>query len=324
MLTALGWCVAGLAVMIGGAELMVRGGGQIATRLGISPVIIGLTIVAIGTSAPELAVGIDAVLHGNGDLAVGNIAGTNIVNILLILGLSAAMKPLALRPETIWLHLPMIVTASFMLLLMAWDGTLSRTDGGILVGTSLIYTATVVHVSLRERSANVSYAEGGADAAPVPAANGSMIPDMAALVAGIAIIVVAADWLVEGSIDLARIWGVSDEFIGLTVVAIGTSSPELVTTVVSTIRNQRDIAIGNLLGSSVYNILLILGVTCLVPSTPILVAQPLIAVDIPVMTAVALLCVPVFYTGREVSRLEGALFVSGYLAYLTYLVAAQT
>jgi cation:H+ antiporter len=147
---------------------------------------------------------------------------------------------------------------------------------------------------------------------------------MAALAAGIAMIVVAADWLVEGSIDLAKIWGVSDEFIGLTIVAIGTSSPELVTTVVSTIRNQRDIAVGNLLGSSAYNILFILGATCLVPSTPISVARSLIVVDMPVMMGVALLCVPVFYSGRAVTRLEGVLFVSAYVAYLTYLVTVRT
>lgn len=323
MLTALGQCMVGLAVMIAGAELMVHGGTRIAARLGIPPIVIGLTIVAIGTSMPELAVGIDAVLQGNGDLAVGNIAGTNAVNILLILGLSAAIRPLALRPETMWLHLPAIVAASFALLFMARDGSLSRIDGGILVGASLIYTVVVVEVSRREsRAAKLPCQAVGL--APAPATRHSIVSNLGALVVGIAIVVVAADWLVEGSIDLARIWGVSDEFIGLTIVAIGTSSPELVTTVVSTIRNQRDIAIGNLLGSSVYNILFILGVTCLFPSSPVPVARSLITVDIPVMAAASLLCVPVFYSNREVSRLEGLLFVSAYAAYLTYLIVTRT
>lgn len=325
MLTALGQCLAGLVVMIAGAELMVRGGTWIAARLGISPIVIGLTVVAIGTSAPELAVGIDAVLHGNGDLAVGNIAGTNVVNILLILGLSAAIRALAISSETTRLHLPAIVAASFLLLFMAFDGSLSRIDGGILVGASLMYTAAVVYVSRREsRAVEPPFVNDAEGRAGPPATRHSIAANLSFLVVGIVIIVAAADWLVEGSIDLARIWGVPVEFIGLTIIAIGTSSPELVTTIVSTLRNQRDIAIGNLLGSSAYNILFILGVTCLFPSSPVPVARSLIAVDIPVMTAVALLCIPVFYSNREVSRLEGVLFVSAYMAYLIYLIVTRT
>ncbi len=154
--------------------------------------------------------------------------------------------------------------------------------------------------------------------------NGSLIPNLTALVVGLVVIVVAADWLVDGSVSLARIWGVSDAFIGLTIVAIGTSAPELATTIVATLRKQRDIAIGNLLGSSVYNILFILGVTCLVPTSAIPVAHSLIAVDIPVMTVVALVCVPVFYSGREVSRIEGALFITAYIVYIAYLIAVRT
>ena len=325
MLTALAWCAAGLAGLIAGAELVLHGGIQLAGRLGISPIVIGLTIVAVGTSAPELAVGIDAVLQGSGDIAVGNIAGTNVVNILLILGLSALMRPLALRAETLWLDLPMMVVASFALLYMASDGDLSRTEGIVLVSASLIYTTAVLHVARRERKAvRMSFAREIAAATRPSESNGSLIPNLTALVVGLGVIVVAADWLVDGSVSLARFWGVSDAFIGLTIVAIGTSSPELVTTIVSTLRKQRDIAIGNLLGSSVYNILFILGVTCLVPSSAIPVAQSLIAVDIPVMTVVALVCVPVFYSGREVSRTEGALFVGAYIVYIAYLIAVRT
>jgi cation:H+ antiporter len=148
--------------------------------------------------------------------------------------------------------------------------------------------------------------------------------DVALLVVGIALVVVGAGWLVDGAEDLARMIGVSDAVIGLTVVAIGTSAPELVTTIIGTLRNNRDIAIGNLLGSSIYNIFAILGVTCLIPSTGLAVDPELVRIDLPVMTAVALVCVPVFLTGRRVSRLEGALFVGAYVAYLSYLVFART
>ncbi|WP_298720154.1 calcium/sodium antiporter [uncultured Ferrovibrio sp.] len=323
MLSAFGWTLAGLVVLIIGSELLVRGGTRLATRLGISPTIIGLTVVALGTSAPELAVGIEAALKGSGDLAIGNIAGTNVVNILFILGLSASIQSLALRNDTLRIDLPMIVIASCALLAMTLDGELTRLDGALLIAAGVIYTMVLIQAARREsRATKLAYA--AAQGEPPPPSLGSTLFDTAALLAGIAIIVVGADWLVAGAVELAKLWGVSDEFIGLTVVAIGTSSPELVTTLVSTIRRQRDIAIGNLLGSSAYNILIILGVTCVVPSSPIPVAPSLIKIDIPVMVAVALACVPVFYSGRQVSRGEGMLFVAAYLSYLGYLVIVRT
>lgn len=282
-----------------------------------------MAIVAIGTSTPELAIGIDAALEGHGDLAVGNIAGTNVVNILLILGLSAWMIPLAIRMETLRLDLPMMVAASLALLAVAWDGHLSRIEGCFLLAGALVYTAAIVRVAHRESKAvQASYAEeiDGSE----KDSTGYLIRDLVELVVGIAVIVVAADWLVYGAVELAELWGVSDAFIGLTIVAVGTSAPELATTVVSTLKRQRDIAIGNLLGSSVYNILFILGVTCIVAPSGIPVSQHLVTIDIPLMTGVALLCVPVFFTSREVSRKEGALFVTAYILYVSYLVAART
>lgn len=324
MLTALAWCLAGLVLLVAGADLLVHGGTRIAERLNISPAVIGLTLVAIGTSAPELAIGIDAALQGHGDMAVGNIAGTNVVNILLILGLSALMIPVPLRTETLRLDLPMIVAASLVLMAMAWDGFLSRSEGFLLVAGALIYTAAIVRIAHRESKAvQVSYATEIAEGTETSSAR-HLGRNLFRLVAGIAIVVVAADWLVYGAVQLARLWGVSDAFIGVTIVAIGTSAPELVTTIVSTLRRQRDIAIGNLLGSSVYNVLFILGLTCIAAPSGITVSRVLVTVDIPVMAAVALVCVPAFWTGRKVSRTEGALFVSAYIFYLSYLVAART
>ncbi|PWR20925.1 calcium/sodium antiporter [Zavarzinia compransoris] len=325
MLIALLWCLAGLAALVGGAELIVRGGGRLAGRLGISPLIIGLTVVALGTSAPELAVGIEAAVQGNGSLAVGNIAGTNIVNILLILGLSAMIEPLALRLQTLRFDLPMMVAAAFALMIMAWDGTLSRGEGAVLTAAAVVYTLVVIHYTRREsRMVRVEFKqEFGA-----PAAGGAPLRetagDVGALALGIAIVVVGADWLVDAAVALARLAQVSDAFIGLTIVAVGTSAPELVTTIVSTVRRERDIAIGNLVGSSIYNIFAILGITCLVPADGVEVGEHLRLVDIPVMAAVALVCVPVFSSGQAISRREGTLFVAAYAGYLAYLVLART
>lgn len=313
---------AGLVGLVIGAEILVRGGSAIATRLGVSPLLIGLTVVSIGTSLPELAVGIDAARLGAGPLAVGNIAGTNIVNLLLILGLSAAMIPLALGRQTIRLDLPVMVGSAVLLLLLSLNGSLSRGDGVILLAVAIIYTGVVIHLELRTGAdARAGLSSGGAP-------SGEVIPvsppwqAIAQLLGGIALVVVAADWLVKGAIRAATDLGVSEAFIGLTIVAIGTSAPELVTTVVSTIRGDRDLAIGNLFGSSVYNITFILGASALV--MPLEITGELIRIDIPLMAAVAVLCVPVFLTGRRVSRFEGIGFVIGYVVYLAILIVFRT
>lgn len=321
---AFGLCLAGLAVLIVGAEFVTRGGSDLASRLGVPPILIGSTIVAIGTSAPELAVGIDAALQGNGALAVGNIAGTNTVNLLLILGLSALLHPLALHRRTLGLDLPVMVAAGLALLLLSLDGRLTRFDGAVLIAAGLAYTAAVLRTARREsRAVRMQCAPEYAAPDAGGRARRDILRSLAALVLGIGVIVVAADWFVDGAVALARLWGVSDAFIGLTVVAIGTSSPELVTTVVSTLRKQRDIAIGNLLGSSVYNIVFILGAACLVAPEGLPVAPELLRVDIPVMALVALVCIPVFLSERRISRTEGALFIGAYALYLGSLLLAR-
>lgn len=321
MTNAIVWSLAGLAALVVGAELLVRGGSALAARMGISPLLIGLTIVALGTSTPELAVGIEAATQGNGSLAVGNIAGTNTVNILLILGLSAALQPLAIHMQTLRLELPVIVMASATLFLFAWDGLLTRLEGMVLLTMGVVFTLAVIRLARRENIAVTL--EFAREFGPLRLVNRQAVTEVLILLTGIVVIVAGADWLVDGAVTLARLWHVSDAFIGLTIVAIGTSAPELVTTIISTVRKERDIAIGNLIGSSVYNILVILGVTCLFPVSGIAVSPHLVQVDIPVMLAVALLCVPVFISGREISRLEGLAFVGAYAAYLGYLITAR-
>ena len=320
-MTAVLWCILGLGALIGGAELLLNGGLRLAGLARIPPILLGLTVVAVGTSTPELAVGIDAALMGSGSLAVGNIAGTNTFNILFILGLSALMLPLPLDARTVRYDVPAMVIAALMLLAMAWDGLLSRLDGAIMVAAGIAYTAAIVYGARQEQQQEIAGFAGKytTDQAKLRRALFSLVQ----LLVGIAIIVVGADWLVMGATDLARLLGVSDALIGLTVVAIGTSAPELVTTVMSTLRNERAIAIGNLIGSSVYNILFILGVTVLVPAQGVPVEPLLMYVDLPVMAATALVCIPVFLTGRRVTRAEGALFVGAYIAYMTYLVLVR-
>ena len=325
MVLLLATCIAALAVLILGAEMLTRGAVTLARLLGIPPIVVGLTIVALGTSAPELAIGIDAAIKGQGDLAVANIAGTNMVNILLILGLSAALRPLSLKSQTIRMDLPAMIVAAALLVALALDGRLSRLDGAVLFAAGLLYTILVLHAA-RSESRKVRAAFQKEYPAPDSAdrQGGSTLFSAVHLVTGIALVVVAADWLVFGAAGLARMWGVSDAFIGLTVIAIGTSAPELVTTVLSTLRGNRDVAIGNLLGSSIYNICIILGLTCLFPVGGVVVSPALTLWDLPLVLLVALVCLPVFWTGRQVSRGEGVAFVGCYLAYLTALLILRT
>jgi len=324
VLSAFFWCIAGIVVLVVGAEVVVRAAAKVAGDLGIPPLIVGLTIVAIGTSAPELAVGVEAALKGSGALAVGNIAGTNTLNLLLILGLSALIDPLALRLQTLRIDLPVMVASAFALLAMAWDGILTRVEGMAMIVGAIVYTLVIVRLSRRENlRVKAEYIEEFGVLPPERSRFETVI-NLAGLALGIAIIITGADWLVDGGVTLARSLDISESLIGLTVVAIGTSMPELVTTIVGTLRKERDVAVGNLLGSSIYNILAILGVTCLVPAEGVRFGSELVTVDIPVMALVACLCVPVFFSGRRISRPEGLLFVTAYGLYLVYLITGRT
>lgn len=322
-MAALAWLILGLIALIVGAELIVGGGARLAARLRIPPMIIGLTIVSIGTSTPELAVGIEAALRGNGSLAVGNIAGTNTVNLLLILGLSALIRPLSLGSQTLRFDLPVMMVVALALLVMAMDGALTRFDGAVLVGAGILYTLAIIGVAHRgSPTTKLELAQEFATPSHVrPLVD--ILRSGAALIAGIVIIVLGSELLVDQAVALARSLGVSDALIGLTIIAIGTSSPELVTTIVGTLRNDRDIAIGNLLGSSIFNILFILGITCLVPGQALQVEPNLARIDIPVMAAATLACIPIFLSGKRVSRMEGGLFVTAYFVYLFYLLTAR-
>jgi cation:H+ antiporter len=306
----------GLAGLLLGADLLVRGGAALASHLGVRPIVVGLTVVALGTSLPELAVGIDAVRQGSPGLAVGNIVGTTLINILFILGLSALIRPIAFERRTLRFDLPAMTAASLALWLLALDGNLSRLDGTILCLGGVAYTAGIVWTSRRESApVHADYA-----ARSERSGRRGLLFRLLTLIGGIGLVLVGAELLVDGSIEVARSLDVSEALIGLTVIAIGTSAPELVTTLTSTLRGDRDIAVGNLLGSSVYNVALVLGLAVVTAPAGVQVPDEVIAADLLVLAAVALITVPVLLSGHRISRVEGGAFVAAYLGYLVWLI----
>ncbi|MDH2415094.1 calcium/sodium antiporter [Nocardioides sp. CER19] len=311
----------GLAALLAGAELLIGGGRGLATWLGISPMVIGLTVVSLGTSVPELAVGIDAARKGSPDLAVGNIVGTNLVNILFILGLSALIVPVLFARRTLVFDLPVMTAAALLLFLLALDGILGRWDGILLLVGGAAYTWALLRLSRRDQ-ADAAAATPPDGPVTVPRAR-APLKHVVGLVVGLAVIVLGAELLVDGAVDAATSLGVSEAVIGLTVVAIGTSAPELVTTVLSTLRGERDIAIGNLLGSSIYNIAFVLGLTVVVAPHGVPVADEVLSADLVLLVVTALGALPVFLSGSRINRVEGALFVVTYAGYLTWLVVAR-
>lgn len=315
--------VVGLGLLIAGAEFVVRGASRVAVVFGVSPMFIGLTIVSIGTSAPELAVGIVAGMQGQGELAVGNIAGTNVLNLLFIMGLSALLRPLPLHLQIFKLELPVIVFAAALMTALAWDGVLSPRDGAVMFLAGVLYTAALIFItrSASQRAKKEFREEYGPETVPpVRPTWASQARHMAILAGGIAITLLGAECLVRGAVDIAQALGVSATIIGLTIVAIGTSAPELVTTIISTIKNDRDVAVGNLLGSSIYNILFILSIPCMMTPGGLRVEPQLLWFDVPLMAGAAIGAIPIFVTGKRVSRLEGGLGVAIYLTYLASLI----
>ncbi len=312
----IGRIVLGLVVLVGGGELLVRGASGLAARWGLSPLVVGLTVVAIGTSAPEFAVTVGAVLRDESDLAVGNVVGSNIANVLLVLGLAAIVLPLAVKRQLVRFDVPVMIVLSIVFLVCAFDGVISTTDAMLLLALWLIHTASTIVLSRREAESS----NEGSDEASTP----KVLTCLLLLFAGIALLVVGANQLVTGAVNIATSLGVDGLVIGLTVVAVGTSLPELVTSLVAAIRGERDIAIGNVVGSCIANIGLVLAVPAFFANGGISVAPAAISLDIPLMVAAALAVLPIVFTGFTVQRWEGALFVALYLAYTAYLVLNAT
>lgn len=312
--------IAGLVALVGGAELLVRGASRLALSLGISPLVVGLTIVAFGTSAPELAVSVGAALEGRTDIAIGNVVGSNIFNVLFILGLSALITPLVVNIQIIRQEVPIMIGVSLLLLAFGLDGTISFTDAAILFGLLLIYTVFLIIQSRRETKNTQDEYDSAQQANSQWDAH--WMVQVGLIVAGLALLVLGSHWLVQAATSFAKALGVSDLVIALTIVAAGTSMPEVATSVMAALRKQRDIAVGNVIGSSTFNILGCVGLSGMVAADGLGMAPALMAFDIWVMLAVALACLPIFMTGREIARWEGGVFMGYYVAYTAYLILA--
>ncbi|MCU0894745.1 MAG: calcium/sodium antiporter [Rhodospirillales bacterium] len=307
----------GLVLLVIGAELLVRGSVTLARRLGVSSLLIGLTLVGFGTSTPELVASVTGALKGSPGIAVGNVIGSNICNVLLILGSSALLCPLATTRKAFIRDGPVLLGASLLLLAITWYGWLSRPVGAIFV---VLLAGYILYTYRTEKvHPNSSGALHSAEAEQVPSLSLSWPAATALALAGIGVLVSGAYLLVDGAIQVARGYGISETIIGLTVVAIGTSLPELATSVVAAVRKEADVAIGNVVGSNIYNILGILGVTALVQ--PIAMPPEIMAFDIWVMLAAAVLLVVFALSGLRINRWEGGLLLAGYAAYIAYLAS---
>lgn len=318
--------VVGLILVIYGADLLINGASRLALTFGVSPLVVGLTVVAFGTSAPELAVSVQAAWSGEVDVSMGNVVGSNIVNVLFILGLAALIAPLIVDRMLVRRDLPVMIVAALLLWLLALDGRIGFWDGALLFVLLLAYVALLFRTG-RDFSEAVEADDDAGDQSatqePAVVRRHRAVWQQAGLViAGVALMVLGSNWLVDGAVAIAVWLGVSELVIGLTIVAIGTSLPEAATSITASIRGQRDIAIGNVVGSNIFNIFSVLGISALVApqGLGLLVAPELMRVDLPVMVGITLLCLPLFYTGNLLARWEGALLFGLYLLYVSWLV----
>ena len=309
----------GLVALIAGAEAMVRGASRLAASWGISPLVVGLTVVAFGTSAPEMAVSVGAALSGSSDLAIGNVVGSNIANILLILGISALVAPLLVAEQIIRQEIPIMIGASLLVAVMALDGDIGRVEAALLFVLVIAYT---VYLVVQSRRASQAVEDEFASEIPTNSWDRHWGVQTALVLGGLGLLVFGADWLVGAAVVFARHFGVSDLVIGLTVVAVGTSMPEIATSLIAALRGQRDIAVGNVIGSNIFNLLAVLGAAGMVSTGGLSVPEAARNFDLWVMLAVAFACLPILLTGREIARWEGGVFLGYYAAYLLYLVLA--
>lgn len=324
MLLAWSECLIGFVGLLAGGELLVRGASNLAAAARISPLVIGLTVVAFGTSAPELAVTVQAAWLGAPSLAVGNVVGSNIANVLLILGLAALAAPLLVQSRIVRIDVPLVVVASLGVWLLALDGGIARRDGALMFALLVVYIIWSIRAGRRESTevqAEFALAERSAGAVPVQHQIGRQL---GLLVLGLVVLVGAAHILVVGAASIARHLGVSELVIGLTVVAVGTSLPELVASVVASLRGERDIAVGNIVGSNLFNLLGVLGVGAMLAPEQLRISAHVLWLDLPIMVATAVVCLPIFFTGYRISRLEGALFFGYFIAYMSWLVMDAT
>lgn len=302
--------VTGLLVLMGGAESLVRGSSALALRLGVTPLVVGLTVVAFGTSSPELAVSIESALKGSSSIALGNVIGSNVANIGLILGITAMIRPMHVQPSLLREQIPLMIVMSFIIWFMSMDGRIGFFDGVVL---SLALTGFLVHSYRISR-------DGGEEDGDLPE-DAMTLKDktwfcILLIILGLGGLIGGGMLLVNSAVEIARLFDVDEAIIGLTIVAIGTSMPELATSVVAAIRKHSDIAIGNIVGSNIFNLLAILGIASLIRP---LSGAGINHTDYLVMIAFAVILLPMAWSGRTLSRPEGTVLLLGYLGYMAYI-----
>ncbi len=315
MLFSIFLLVVGLVVLVLGGEFLVRGASSIALRLKISPLVIGLTIVAFGTSAPELFISVQSALQGSPDLAMGNVIGSNICNLALVLGVTAIIFPVPVQKDSIQIDWPMAMGSSVLLYLLVQDLRLSYLEGGLFVIILIAYSAFVIIKSRRQNKAGAKFLEE-ADLPAEPSRN--IWLDILMIVLGTLALALGSGWFVDGAKGLALTFGVSERVIGITVLALGTSLPELVTATVAAFRKATDIAVGNLMGSNIFNILSILGITSLIQ--PIDISPVIVNNDMLWMLGITFLILPMMFFQKKISRIEGALILIVYIYYIYTVV----
>jgi cation:H+ antiporter len=308
------YLIAGLGLLYLGAQILVKGGAALALRLGLNALVVGLTVIAYGTSSPEMVVSVSASLQDNGAIAIGNVVGSNICNIALILGVCALVSPLSASAQIIRREIPIMIGVSVLLAAMLWDEQLSRLEGGVLFAGIVVYTVLTVREARAETKGKAEQ-EYGED---FPAGSMGLGKSVLLVVAGLGVLVVASQLFVGGAVVLAKSWGVTEAVIGLTVVAVGTSMPELATSLVAAVRGHGDVAIGNVVGSNIFNVLGILGIAALINPID---TSGLSRVDLATMVVAALAMLPAARSGGVISRLEGAILLVAYVGYTVWLVS---
>lgn len=302
--------VAGFVLLIKGADWFVEGASKIADKFGIPQIVIGLTIVALGTSLPEAAVSISAALKGSADITVGNVVGSNIMNVLVILGLTAVVHPIAVKKNTVRYEIPFTVGVMALLAALGlFDNTVGRVDGAILWGLMIVYLLYLLWVSKTDK--------GAIEEADRAGEKESVLKMIIMVIVGAVLIVFGSDVTVDAATAIATGFGMSERLVGLTIVALGTSLPELVTSVTAAIKGKADIAVGNIVGSNIFNILFVVGTTALI--TPVPYAANFLIDSITAIAAVILLFVCVL-PRKKLGRLGGAVMLAGYLVYFIYLI----
>lgn len=318
MIAAIAFLIVGLVLLVYSADFLVKGAANLAAAVGISPLVVGLTVVAFGTSAPELAVSVMSAFKDQADIAVGNVVGSNIFNVLFILGVSALIIPLVVHAQLVRFDVPVMIGVSVLLYILSMDGLISRMDGIILASLLLIYIIFLLRLSKKEKDSAVlsEYEQEYGK----PAADPKWVKNILFVVGGVAGLVVGSDRLVYGAVFIAKYFGVSELIIGLTIIAAGTSLPEVATSVVAALKGERDIAVGNVVGSNIFNILTVLGISSIVAPAGVGVAKAALDFDMLFMIAVAIACFPVFFHEYRIGRTNGLFFLAFYVAYVVYLI----